>query len=299
MRLRRRVVLVLAAVLGIALVLGLIGVYPHEPVRRAVESQLRIALGPGASVRGVHVLPGALRAELDGLVLESAAFRLEIPRLEIGFRASTFRGASLQLRSLIAHGPILRIKAPDPKAPRPEPAQIPPLLIAGLDVRDATVIVELGGGNGILESRGIKASGSIGAARLLIEAPSTTWTREKAVDLGGLTARIAMDSALRARLEELRLSKGRSHVAASGELGTPNTFRPNLRFEGEARLSDFAELLALAGLSNARGEASLKGTVSKVGDDLELGLRRDVVFGRSLRKRPGHRAVYRSPGGVA
>src|SRR4029079_12275808 len=90
-----------------------------------------------------------------------------------------------------------------------------------------------------------------------------------------------------------------SHVLATGELTlfdrrqkTPVTDLAHVELErvGRERRDGVVRILLLdLGLVELR----------RVGNDFELGLRGGVVFGRTLRKRPGHRAVYRSPGGVA
>jgi translocation and assembly module TamA len=266
----RRAFLAVAVAAGVVLVLALAGLYPREPLRRAAESRLRATFGPGASLRGVHVVPGGLRASLDGLTLDTPAFRLEVERVDVALRPGSLVGGGVHLRSLSARGASLRIKPADPRAPRAD-LRLPPVSVSSLDVPDAALRLELGDA-GVVESRGIRAAGSIGSGTLSVEAPAITWTRDKTIDLGSASARLAADAALVTRLEQLRLAKGGSHVVASGQLGSPAAFQPNLRFEGPLRMADFAELLSLAGVTDARGETTLSGTVTSARDGIAVSL---------------------------
>lgn len=253
-----RTLLVLLAVLVVVAVVVLMGWLPREPLRRTVESALRSATSLGSSVRRVHIFPGGLRGELDGLVIDTEDYRLEIPRLEVGLRARMLFAGGVHTRFLNLYRPVLRIKAPKADAPPTPPMSLPVLRIAGIDLRDGTLIAELAGGASV-ETQGLRASGGVGEGSLELDLPRITWKRPDALDLGRATSRLTIGPDLRARLDELTYTKGQSQLRASGNLGPLTAMTPDLRFDGPLRLVDFAEAAAAPGL---RGDVSLDGTLA-------------------------------------
>lgn len=257
----RKILLGLLALLVVVVLVVAMGWIPREPLRRSVESALRTAFGPNSSVARVHVFPAGLRGELEGLVVDTDTYRLEVPRVEVGLRLQTLLGRGIRVRFLNVGKPLLRIKAPDPDAPKRPSARLPSMVITGINLANATLIVELGGTNGTIESRSIRATGAIGESTLSLEAPSLTWIKEKdkAIDLGRATARLRLDPSLDARVEEFAYVRGRSKVSATGKLGVVTEPVPDLRFDAPLALADFADL---AQTPELRGTLTLNGTLA-------------------------------------
>src|SRR6185436_20822152 len=72
--------------------------------RRLVESRLRAALGPGARVGALSVVPGRLRAEARDVVFEGPAYRVEVRRLRVALSPGTLWAPGLDIRSLEVDG---------------------------------------------------------------------------------------------------------------------------------------------------------------------------------------------------
>ena len=93
MRLKRlsTILRLLAVVAAAALLLGL---FPQDPLRRWTESRLRAALGGQVRLGALHVVPGALRADVADLLLETPLYRFEVPRARIDVSAATLWSGS-------------------------------------------------------------------------------------------------------------------------------------------------------------------------------------------------------------
>src|SRR5262245_13288652 len=118
---RRKVLLgLLVFALGLAGVLAL-GLFPQEPVRRLVESQLRAVLGPERRIGRLHVVPGRLQAELQDLVIDAPGYRLEVPHARVGVSLALVLGRAVSLSFLEADSPRLVLR-PTPETAPVEPA---------------------------------------------------------------------------------------------------------------------------------------------------------------------------------
>ncbi len=269
---RRRLRRVLLGVLALLIAAGLAGFLPREPVRRAVESSLRAAFGPNASVGAVHIVPGALRGSVDNLVVDTNAYRLEVPRLELGLRAGMLLGGGIRLRYLTLDRPVLRIRAAPPGVvPETTAAPtFPSIVISNLILGNGIVIVELSGTRGTIESRGVRASGAVGEAALSLDLPSIVWHRPDPFDLGRAAARLVIDPGLAARVEQLHYTKGRSAVRASGDLGSLASLTPNLRFDAPVHLADWS---LLSRTPDLRGDLAVEGTLAGTLDALRVSIK--------------------------
>ncbi len=276
-RITRRTFIGLVLVVLVVFVVAALGLFPEEPLRRVVESSLRRTFGPNTSVARVHVFPAGLRGEVEGLVVDTPAYRLEIPRLAAAIRPGTLFGGAVRLRYLRVQQPELRIKTPNPNAPKTAAADLPALVLADVQVDDGRLVVEMGA-RGTIESRGVRARGAVGEGILALELPQNTWTREKdqALELGRMAARLALDPMLVGKLEALDYAKGASQVAVKGALGRLTEPRPDLGFTGALNLGDFAALAATPGL---RGDVALTGKAAGRLDALAVSV---VATGRGV-----------------
>jgi hypothetical protein len=120
-RSRRRAILYIALGLLVA-ALGFIalGWFPQEPLRRVLESRLQEGLGPGSSVKRLHIVPGKLRTEIADLVIEGPAYRLEVPRARVVFSPGLLWGTSLSFNEIQMERPRLTLR-PDPRPARETP----------------------------------------------------------------------------------------------------------------------------------------------------------------------------------
>ena len=130
--LRKRTVILLGLGLVLAvLALLALGWFPQEVLRSSLEARLRAALGPKSSVKGIHVVPGGLRAEVWDLVIEGPTYRLEVPRAQVSLAAGFIFGRDLVLNSVWMENPRLRLhpvpstaKEPTLKQPAPTAEEI-------------------------------------------------------------------------------------------------------------------------------------------------------------------------------
>ncbi len=94
----------LLAALAVGGALVALGLFPQEPLRRLVEERLQQNFGPASRLGTLDVVPGRLRAEVGGLVLEAPAFRLEIDRATVALHPRTLWSRELWLRTFVLDG---------------------------------------------------------------------------------------------------------------------------------------------------------------------------------------------------
>jgi outer membrane protein assembly factor BamA/autotransporter translocation and assembly factor TamB len=254
----RRVLLglVLLGVVGLALVA--LGLFPQDPVRRLVESRLRATLGPQARVGALKVVPGGLRAEARDVVVEGAAYRVEVRRLRVALSPGTLFGSGFDMRSLEIEGAHILLR------PSVEPAatatpELGPVVVREIRVTDVTLTYQDPALQGDVELRGLAGHGSLGAGALDLEVAGGTWARSPPVEIGPATARLQVSPRLDLKLDALDAGLARSRLRASGGLGRAWSPELDLRFEGHV---DLGEVQDLAGIAPAQGTLRADGSVS-------------------------------------
>src|SRR5262245_43318266 len=78
-RLALRAFVAAALLLIVVSVPVILGHFPQEPLRRYVEKQLRKTYGAASHLGGLRVVPARLEVELNDLVLDAPAYRIEAP----------------------------------------------------------------------------------------------------------------------------------------------------------------------------------------------------------------------------
>jgi outer membrane protein assembly factor BamA/autotransporter translocation and assembly factor TamB len=269
-RSRRRAALYVALGLLVA-ALGFIvlGWFPQEPLRRVLETRLREGLGPGSSVRRLHVVPGKLRTEVTDLVIEGPAYRLEVPRARVIFSPGFFWGRSLSFREIVMEGPRLTIR-PDPRPARESQPLRKPLLIRRFHVTGGTVTYAHPT-QGRLVLRGVEASGGLGTGALQVASTGGVWEREGgALPAAPLEGRLQVSTRLDIAVIDLRGGLLGSTFNARGSLGRVGALRPDLHVEASVDLADLARF-------DVRG---LRGRVATAGhlgsDERGLGFEADL-----------------------
>jgi outer membrane protein assembly complex protein YaeT len=259
---RRRTVLSILALLALALGLFALGLFPQEPLRRVAETRLRQALGPGARIGRIHVVPGRLQATLEDVVLETPSLRAEVPRarLELGFE--TLTGGALSIRSLELDEPriLIRDSAAAPGAPTAVLAE--PVFVQKLAVHGGRLTLELAALGGPVRIDGLDLEGSLGSGRLDVRSAGGEWKRASRVALRPAHARLRISPLLAVDLEAFDAGTARSHVSATGSLGRASAPAPDVRFEADLDLEELSEItarLAASGHVEARGHAVVKG----------------------------------------
>ena len=111
---RGRSVLLWGGALAVgALLLFAFGYFPQEILRDQVERRLQEALGPGSSIRRMHVVPGRLSTDVYGLVVEGPSYKLTVPRarLVLGLLTVLLLGSTVAA-AFLARRARLRLAAP-------------------------------------------------------------------------------------------------------------------------------------------------------------------------------------------
>jgi outer membrane protein assembly factor BamA/autotransporter translocation and assembly factor TamB len=296
-RSRRRAILYVALGLTVA-ALGLLalGWFPQEPLRRVLETRLQQGLGPGSSVRRLHVVPGKLRTEVADLVIEGPAYRLEVPRARVIFSPGFFWGRSLSFREIEMESPRLLIR-PDPRPARETPPLRKPLLIRSLVIKGGTVTYAHPT-QGTLVLREINAKGSLGSGTLDLASVGGDWTRAgDALPAAPLHGTLRISTGLDIEVLDLQGGLLGSKFTTSGSLGRVGALRPDLRVQASVNLADLArfDIPGMAGRVSATGHIGSQGR--------ELGFEADVegsgldIAGWPVDQARGH--VVREPSAAA
>ena len=293
-RSRRRAVLYVA--LGIMLAaLGFIalGWFPQEPLRRLLETRLQQGLGPGSSVRRLHVVPGKLRTEVTDLVIEGPAYRLEVPKAHVIFSPGFFWGRSLSFREIQMHNPRLILR-PDPRPARAEtPPLAKPLLIRSFMATGGTVTYAHPT-QGSLILRGVRAKGSLGTGTVEVASAGGVWERGRdELPAGPVEGRLRISTRLDIDVLDLRGGLLRSTFNASGSLGRVGALRPDLRVQAALDLADLErfDVPGLAGRVSATGHIGSRGR--DIGLEADLAGDRLDLAGWPIDRATGH--VVREP----
>jgi outer membrane protein insertion porin family len=251
---RRRLAFALLLSAGLA-GLAAFGLFPQEPGRAWVESRLRTLVGPGSSVGRLSIVPGRLAAEIDGLVLDSPAWRLEADHASVVLSRRTLFGEGTFVDRLVLTGARLVLRPARAGTASSEPPG--PLVIRGLEVPAATLRYELPDGDITLEP--IDLRGVFGDGVLEATAAGGAWERTPRVALGPVRLRLRSTPALDLELERLEAGLESTRVTLSGPLGRLGALHPRLNFDATA---DLAELNALAPTGFDAGRLTARGLLS-------------------------------------
>lgn len=256
MRRRTRVALVLAGLLAAAAAALLLGVFPQEPLRRALEARLQQALGPAARVGRLTLYPARLAAELEDVSVDTPGYRLDARRVHVRVHRGALLGTP-SVRRLELDGLRVLVRGTAPSSPASSAAGA--LVVDELRVRDASVVYEGTAEQGTLSLDGISADGALGHGTLQITAAGGGYRGSNVLALGPTRAQLRVSPLLDLELLSFEGGLARSRVQASGSLGRPGAFRPDLRFEAQV---DVAEAAAPLGVADASGTVLASGTVA-------------------------------------
>jgi outer membrane protein assembly factor BamA/autotransporter translocation and assembly factor TamB len=262
---RRRSVLLWGAGLGaVALLLVTFGYFPQEPLRGYVERRLQQGLGPGSRIRGLHVVPGRLSADVYGLVIEGPTYRLTAPRARLVLAPEFLGGRSLSFRVVEVEQPVLEMW-PGPPGTGSRPLD-QPLVIGDLKLSGGSVVYRTAD-QGTFVVRNIVLSGAIGMGTVTVGASGGEWRREPTpVGLGPATGVVRISSALDITIDSLTASVAQSEVHLSGRLGRAGDLTPDLEVDADVALAD----LGLFGAPGMRGRATARGRLKGFGEDLAV-----------------------------
>lgn len=252
---RRRLLAFLALALLALAGLFAFGLFPHAPLKRALESRLAAAIGGTVRIGSLRVVPALLSAEAEDIAIDSPTLRGRVAAARVEATAETLQG-DLSLRSLNLSGVDLEVR-PAP-SPTPAPTAPPPVRIDRLDVSGATIrYVDPALGGDVLLS-GVLARGSVGRGVLDLTLGSVRWERRPGAIAGTARARLEIAPDFGARLVRAEASVGASRLEASGKLGVLTAPAPDIRFSGEV---DAAEIARLGETGPAKGRLRVAGRV--------------------------------------
>lgn len=239
---RRTVLLGLLAALLACLAVGL---FPQEQLRRLAERQLRLSLGPDAHIGGLHIVPGALSAEVRDLVIGSPTVRLEIPHGHIRFFPSRLLWGALSAEKLLLSIRVLELDSPRivirGGGPRGgESGTVPPLFAREVHVTNGTLVYTDPGLGGDLTFRGIEIRGGLGEGTLAVTARGGEWARSTPVSLGPARADLEVSPSLGLRVRSFTAQAMGSHFDARGTLAGPPGWTPDLALSARLELGDLA-----------------------------------------------------------
>ena len=255
---RRRALVVLLAALAALVGALLLGWFPQEPARRFVERRLQQALGPDARVGALRVWPGRLYAEIDGLVIDTPAYRLDARTLRVALNRQTLFGPAVLVRSIEADGVSLLIRGDAPATPASRAAALGTLAIESLRVTGASLRFEGQAVGGAVSLDGVTLQGAVGRDALDVAASGGRWDgRGDPLRLGPARARLRISPALDLHVEAFEAGLERSRISASGPLGSVNRLEPDLAWSATV---DVAEIASPAGLGDASGSLRAQGT---------------------------------------
>ena len=265
--LRKRTVILLGLGLVLAvLALLALGWFPQEVLRSSLEARLRAALGPKSSVKGIHVVPGGLRAEVWDLVIEGPTYRLEVPRAQVSLAAGFIFGRDLVLNSVWMENPRLRLH-PVPSTAK-EPTLKQPLLVRSLKVTGGTVTYAPPPPNGELILRDVALDGAVGfEGPLQVASSGGVWNRAQPLQIIATQARLKVSSKLDVEVESFESGTPLSRVRASGRLGRVGVLHPELKLDADLGLRDLRQVEALPAME---GRVALSGRLSQPADAFHI-----------------------------
>ena len=159
-----------------ALILFAFGYFPQDILRSQVERRLQEALGPGSSIRRMHVVPGRLSTDVYGLVVEGPTYRLTAPRARLVLAPGFLWGGSLEFRSVELEQPVLEMWEGPPTEKRPPVDRR--LVIGSLHVAGGSVVYR-SGKQGTFVIRNVALDGSVGSGTITLGASGGEWRRDR------------------------------------------------------------------------------------------------------------------------
>jgi outer membrane protein insertion porin family len=237
----------------------LLGFFPQEPLRRLVEARLQQALGPGARVSRLRVWPARLYAEIDGLVVDAPAYRLEARTARVTIDRRTLLAPVIALRSLEADGVTLLVRGDAPQAPASSDTATRTVVMGSVRVSNATVRYEARAVGGAIALEGVTLEGAVGHEALELSATGGRWEAQDTLPLGPTRARVRITPTLDMHVEAFEAGLARTRVSASGALGSVVKMEPDLRWNATV---DVAEIAKPAGLGDASGTLRAQGTLA-------------------------------------
>lgn len=240
--------------LGLALVAFLLGLFPQEPLRRRAEAALVQALGPGARLGSLRVVPLTLSAEARHLSFGPGSWRVSVERAAVRATAALLLQRRLHFRDVDVQGMsviVLALPAGGGSGGSPPVLRIDSLRLRGgsLELRDETA------GRVTLEA--VEADGALGPGGLEVRVPHGAWAAAGRRLTLEARARVETSDRLEVRLTPLELSMGRSTLRAEGTLGS--LFSPTPEIDWTAAV-DVAEAVEGRGLA-AAGEVTASGRI--------------------------------------
>ncbi|MFI5183610.1 MAG: hypothetical protein ACHQNV_04365, partial [Vicinamibacteria bacterium] len=243
----RRVRLALGVVaIGAALLAA--GLFPQEPLRRFAEGRLRAALGPGAHLGRLHVVPGTLRVEADDLTIEATSFSVSVRHLDAYLAPGVIVGTSLAFRELSLAGARIAVR---PSTGRSSAAWTQPVTVDRLGLTDGSLFYGEPSVDGSIEIHGLEAHGAMGSGFLDLSFANGSWKRTESagLSLAPSQARLRISSTVEIEVESAELSTAASQLSAKGHLGRPDAFAPRLDLGGHVDLAEASRVAAVAPLA--------------------------------------------------
>lgn len=280
---RKRIWRALGVLFGLALItagaVGL-GFLPQDRLRSFAETQLRAVFGPQSRIGRLHVVPGRLLVEMEDLVVEGPAFRMELPEVRAQAATAVLLGRPV-LRSLHLTRPRLLVKASVEPVSKEggTPGPIPPILIQSLTIDSGAVVYRDAALEGDLSLDALEVSGSVGVGLLEARAAGGRWARADPWTFGPLSTRMRLSPTLDLHLETFEVAAGSSRLHAEGAVGPVTAPDLDLRATLHLSLSDLPAVPnapPLAGTLEATAEArgtldALAAQVTASGRGMQLG----------------------------
>jgi outer membrane protein assembly complex protein YaeT len=295
----RRAAAIAGLLAAAALVALALGWFPQSLLREPVESRLRRAVGQGSRVGGVRITPGRLSAEIDGLVVEGPAYRLEARRLSARLSPRTFSGGGVVVDRLDLGDAVLVLR-PSTGPSRPASAAEGPLVVREIVATGATVRYEDPALGGPVVLRGVNLRGGMGEGELRVDIAGGAWERPRAVAIGPLAARLRISPRLDVDIRALEAGLQRTRLRLSGPVGRVGALRPDVAFELTADLAELQALLPIgpaSGVMEAKGHAT--GPIDALRVEAVLSASSTQVSGWSLERIAGDVAYSAGHPGAA
>ena len=196
---------------------------------------------------------------MDGLVLDLPAYRLEARTIRARIDRRTLFGPAVAVRSLEADGVTLLIRGDAPPAAATSSAlTLGPLAVDGVRVTGGRVRYESRAVRGSVTLEGVALQGAIGQGALDVSSTGGTWDGVQPLALGPTRGRIRISPSLDLHVESFEAGLARSRLSASGPLGRVGSLQPDLAWNATV---DLAEIAAPAGLGDAEGTVTARGTL--------------------------------------
>ena len=248
--------LLLGTFLAAMTVIGLVamGWFPQEPLRRLVESQLRKTIGSGSRIGRLHIVPRRLWVDVDELIVDGPAYRLEVPHARAALSWALVLGRAFSVKSLELRSPLILIR-PATQTTKSAPFN-QHVFIGNLQITNGTVIYHDPTFEGDVTLQGIDVRGPVGAGVLELAARGGSWARPQPIPIGPASARVAISPQLEFEIERLEAGTASSRLRVSGSFGTINELKPDLQLEATLDLADVRYLPAappMEGRLNATG----------------------------------------------